>query len=186
VRGTVPGLATPYRLVDLLPAVYREEDPFIGRFTAGLDDVLAPIVATLDCLEAYVDPLLTPDDLLDWLAGWVGAELDEHAPVQARRLGVAAAARLHRQRGTVTGLRGALEVLTGGPVEVVDSGGVTWSQQPDQPAPGSPHPSVTVRLPGGSPVPSRAIDALVRSAKPAHVRHVIEIAALETSEVTDP
>ena len=45
MRGTVPGLPTPYRMAELLPAVYQEEDPFIQRFTGGLDDVLAPLNA---------------------------------------------------------------------------------------------------------------------------------------------
>src|SRR3712207_9317558 len=97
MRGTVAGLPTPYPLVSLLPAVYQEEDPFIGRFTAGLDDVLAPVIATLDCLEAYVDPMLAPEDFLAWVASWVGVILDEHAPMSLHRSAVARAAELHRR-----------------------------------------------------------------------------------------
>jgi phage tail-like protein len=114
MRGTVPGLPSPYPLITLLPAVYQEEDPFVGRFTAGLDDVLAPVIATLDNLDAYVDPMLAPPDFLEWLAGWVGVTVNDNAPVALHRATVARAAELHRMRGTVAGLRTALELLTGG------------------------------------------------------------------------
>jgi phage tail-like protein len=181
MRGTVAGLATPYPLVTLLPAVYQEEDPFVARFTGGLDDVLAPIIATLDSLEAYVDPLLAPEDFLAWLAGWVGVTVNENAPVALHRATVARAAELHRLRGTVAGLKASLELLTGGDVEVEDSGGVASSNIPDTAAPGDPRPwvRVSVRVPkhtGWSPDALRtAVEAAVVAAKPAHVQHIVEV-----------
>ena len=181
MRGTVAGLASPYPLITLLPAVYQEEDPFVARFTAGLDDVLAPVIATLDSLEAYVDPLLAPEDFLAWLAGWVGVTVNANAPVGQHRATVARAAELHRLRGTVEGLRTALELLTGGDVEVTDSGGVVHSDRPGTPAPGDPRPwvRVSVRVPaelGWSPEALRAaVEAAVVAAKPAHVQHVVEV-----------
>ena len=54
-RALVPGLPTPHALGTHLPAVYQE-DPFAQALTAGLDDVLSPIFATLDNLGAYHDP----------------------------------------------------------------------------------------------------------------------------------
>jgi phage tail-like protein len=181
MRGTVIGLATPYPLISLLPAVYQEEDPFIGRFTAGLDDVLAPVIATLDSLEAYVDPRLAPEDFLAWLAGWVGVTVNENAPVALHRSTVARAAELHRMRGTVSGLRTTLELLTGGEVEVVESGGVAWSDRPGTPAPGDATPwlRVVVRIPADtdwSPAALHAaVEAAVVAAKPAHVQHSVEV-----------
>jgi len=181
MRGTVIGLASPYPLATLLPAVYQEEDPFIGRFTAGLDDVLAPVIATLDNLEAYLDPMLAPEDFLAWLAGWVGVTVNENAPVALHRATVARAAELHRLRGTVTGLRSTLELLTGGEVEVTDSGGVARSESPGTPAPGDRHPWVRVVVcvsagTGWSTDALRAaVEAAVVAAKPAHVEHVVEV-----------
>jgi phage tail-like protein len=181
MRGTVIGLATPYPLVTLLPAVYQEEDPFVSRFTAGLDDVLAPVIATLDSLEAYVDPLLAPEDFLAWLAGWVGVTVNANAPVSLHRATVARAAELHRMRGTVTGLRTALELLTGGEVEVTDSGGVAHADRPGTKPPGDPRPWVRVSVcvpadTGWSPDALRAaVEAAVVAAKPAHVQHVVEV-----------
>ena len=122
-RGTVPGLASPYRIAEFLPSVYQEEDPFVLRFTAGLDDVWAPVLATLDNLDAYLDPDLTPEDFLGWLGGWVGAVVDEATPLALRRAAVGQAAALHRSRGTPGGLRALIELLTGGEVQVADSGG---------------------------------------------------------------
>jgi phage tail-like protein len=177
----VPGLASPYPLITLLPAVYQEEDPFVGRFTAGLDDVLAPVIATLDSLEAYVDPLLAPEDFLEWLAGWVGVTVNANAPIGQHRATVARAAELHRLRGTVAGLRTTLELLTGGDVEVTDSGGVAGANQPGTHAPGDPRPwvRVSVRVPadlGWAPDALRAaVEAAVVAAKPAHVQHLVEV-----------
>jgi phage tail-like protein len=181
MRGTVIGLASPYPLVTLLPAVYQEEDPFISRFTAGLDDVLAPVIATLDNLEAYVDPMLAPEDFLGWLAGWVGVTVNENAPVALHRATVARAAELHRLRGTIAGLKSTLELLTGGDVEVTDSGGVARSDRPGTPSPGDARPwvRVAVRVPAGtdwSPGALRAaVEAAVVAAKPAHVEHFVEV-----------
>jgi phage tail-like protein len=181
MRGTVPGLPSPYPLITLLPAVYQEEDPFVGRFTAGLDDVLAPVIATLDNLDAYVDPMLAPPDFLEWLAGWVGVTVNDNAPVALHRATVARAAELHRMRGTVAGLRTALELLTGGEVAVTESGGVAHSDRPGTPAPGDPVPWLRVRVEvppgtGWSPEALRsAVEAAVVAAKPAHVQHVVEV-----------
>ncbi|BCB88716.1 hypothetical protein Psuf_060290 [Phytohabitans suffuscus] len=140
VRGTVPELRMPYPIVGTLPAVYQE-DPFTVRFTAGLDDVLAVIVATLDDIDAYVDPVLAPEDFLDWLAGWTGVTLDERWPVELRRALVAAAVVNYRGRGTLAALRAQLELVTGpGQIELSDNGGVAVSTTPAPTCPGPAPP----------------------------------------------
>jgi hypothetical protein len=48
MRGTVPGLASPHPLGGTLPALYAD-DSFAQRLCDGLDEVLAPVLATLDC-----------------------------------------------------------------------------------------------------------------------------------------
>ena len=180
-RGTVPGLASPYRIAEFLPSVYQEEDPFVLRFTAGLDDVLAPVLSTLDNLDAYVDPHLTPEDFLTWLSGWVGAVVDETTPLALRRAAVAQAAALHRSRGTPDGLRELVELLTGGVVEVADSGGASWSPTPDATPPGEANPWVRVRVSVEQASEQTlaamrsAVEAAVAAAKPAHVAHSVEV-----------
>jgi len=176
MRGTTPGLPSPYPMGTLMPAVYQE-DPFAMRWLEGLDDILAPVIATLDCLDAYVDPHLAPEDFLWWLAGWVGITLDENWPAERARAAVAQAVELYRIRGTVTGLRAYLETLTGGQVTIADSGGVAWSQTPGADLPGEDTPRLAVRVTtADTTLTHDALEALVVAAKPAHVIHRLEIA----------
>ncbi len=176
MRAAVPGLRTPYPLGTLMPAVYQE-DQVTMRWTAGLDDVLAPVISAIDCLSAYIDPMLAPDDFVLWLAGWFGTVLDENWPSSRRRAAVASSVALYRQAGTVSGLRALVELVTGGDVEIADSGGVAWSQAPNTPPPGRNEPMVEIRVrarPGAAQVALKTIDELVAAAKPAHVAHRVE------------
>jgi phage tail-like protein len=177
MRGAVPGLGTPYPIGSLMPAVYQE-DPAAMAWTAGLDEVLAPAISTLDCIGAYVDPLLAPADFIAWLAGWFGTVLDDDWPVRRRRAAVARSVVLFRQSGTVAGLRALVELVTDGEVEIVDSGGVIWSQRPNTPPPGRDEAAVEVRVSAvpGSQLDLKVIDELVAAAKPAHVAHRVEVA----------
>lgn len=176
MRGLAAGLGTSTPVIDQLPAVYQE-DPFTRRFVAGFDEVLAPVLATLDCLVDYFDPYLAPPDFLEWLASWVGIELEESWPVERRRAVVATAVEMYRMRGTVGGLRENLRVLTGGRVEIADSGGVGWSRSPGAEMPGeaSPRLAVRIRVHDPSTVPSDLVDQAVAAAKPAHVVHRVEV-----------
>ncbi|WNV87975.1 phage tail protein I [Umezawaea sp. Da 62-37] len=175
MRGVVAGLSTPHPIGAMLPGVYQEDD-FTMRFTSGLDDVLAPVLLVLDCLESYIDPLLAPPDFLDWLARWVGVDPDEDWPDDRRRAAIAEAVALHSSRGTAGGLRDHLGVATGGIAEVVDSGGVTWSTGPTG-QPETHEPSVHVRVGVRRRTDSlvRSLEALLVSAKPAYVRHTLEV-----------
>jgi phage tail-like protein len=177
MRAEVPGLRSPYPLATLVPA-YLQEDDFVVRMTTGLDDVLAPAISVLDCLEAYVDPLLAPADFVTWLGSWVGAPLDDNWPDDRRRWSVLAACELHRLRGTVPGLRALVSLATGGEVTVTEPGGVERSTSPTG-ADGGPEPDhalvVSVAVDDPSSVRQAALEELVDAAKPAHVPHVIEV-----------
>lgn len=84
MRTGVPGLPTPHPLIEQLPAVYLEQD-FLQRFLAALDDVLAPVLLTIDNLPAHLDPRSAPDDFLAWLAQWVAVEpYEDSAPDRQR------------------------------------------------------------------------------------------------------
>lgn len=176
MRGTVDGLGMPYPLDTLLPAVLQE-DPFIRRFVAGLDDLLACVVSTLDCLAAYVDPLLAPADFLDWLCSWFSEALDANWPPQRRRGFVTQAVETFRTRGTPAGLRAELELSSGGHVEITESGGVAWSLKPDGELPGAALPRLVVRVvvEDVRATDHAALDALINAAKPAHVVHSLEV-----------
>ena len=177
MRATVPGLATPHPIGAALPALYLEDD-FTQRLTAGLDEVLAPVLLTLDCLDAYLDLALAPADFLDWLAGWVAMEVDESWPVPLRREAVRHAVDLHRRRGTVAGVELAVRLLTGGTAQVTETGGVSCSAQPGAAPPEQP-PRARIRVvaPGPETVQVERLRQLVAGMVPAHVPVEVEVAA---------
>jgi phage tail-like protein len=177
-RGLVPGLVNPHPLGEQLPAVFHG-DELAQRLTAALDEVLAPVVSTLDNLDAYVDPDLTPDDFLPWLAGWLGLELDQRWSSAQARAVVAHAVGLFGRRGTLRGLEQIVALRTGGRVSVRDSGGVSWSRTPGAALPGDPVPSVSVTVtgvPDGPPEVVR-IRRIVAAEVPAHVPFTVQVTA---------
>ena len=178
MRAAVDGLPTPVRLVDLLPGIYQD-DHFTGRFTAGFDDVLAPVFGVLDSLEAYIDPYLCPPDFLPWLAQWVGVSLDEDWDEERHRRLVANAIFLHRFRGTIAGLRAEVMLFTGGDVQVTESGGTSWSQTPNGAFTGEEVPRLAVRVLVDDPttVNLKGVEGIVDGAKPAHVVSSVEVVA---------
>jgi phage tail-like protein len=104
------GAASSY--LQYLPAIYQK-DPFLGRFLLIFESILGPIEETIDQIAAYLDPRLTPAELLPWLASWVGLELDENWPPDRQRALVGATVMLYRWRGTRRALRDHLRIYTG-------------------------------------------------------------------------
>jgi phage tail-like protein len=172
-RGLAPNLINTQPIASYLPAMLQADD-FCVRFTQGLDPVLAPVLTTIDNVDAYVDPWLTPPDFLDWLAGWFGLELDATWPEERRRALVANALELGRWRGTVIGLAMLVELYTGAAAEIIDGGAVVASDDPTEPLPGTRLGSVTVRYTGGAGVDGERLRRLVREAVPAHLAVVCE------------
>ncbi|MCS0637532.1 phage tail protein [Streptomyces sp. LP05-1] len=179
-RGSIDGLGSSAPIGAMLPAVYADDD-LAQRFVAGLDEVLAPILNVLDCLDSYFDPALTPADFAQWLGTWVGAETDGTEPEPRLRAAVAAAARLHRVRGTRQGLAEAVRLAFGVTPEISESGGADWNARPLGPFPGAPRPRlhVSLRLPEPAPADLHRLDALVASARPAHMPYTVEVTAAE-------
>ncbi len=179
-RGSVDGLGSSLPLGTMLPAVFADDD-LAQRFVGGLDDVLAPILNVLDCLDTYFDPALTPADFAQWLGTWVGAETDGTEPEPRLRAAVAAAARLHRVRGTRQGLAEAVRLAFGAEPDITESGGAAWNARPLGPFPGTPRPHlhVALRLPDPTPADRHRLDALVAAARPAHMPYTVEVTASE-------
>jgi phage tail-like protein len=176
MRGLLPELTSPHPLGSRLPSVFVDDD-FTQRFLSAFDAALAPVFATLDCLDAYLDPALIPADMLAWLAGWVALELAEEWPEPRQRELVRHAVALHRWRGTARGLVEQVRLVTGGEVAVADSGGCGWSAEPGAPLPGEDRPAVrvTVRVPDPATVDQRRLRAAVAAAVPAHVATTVEV-----------
>jgi phage tail-like protein len=180
MRTGIAGLPTPHPIRERLPGIYLDDD-FTTRFTEALDEVLAPVFATLDCFSDYLDPHLASEDFLAWLAGWVAFPLDESWAAGQRRELVAHAVELHRWRGTRRGLEAHVRLLTdGGDVEVLDSGGCTWSERAGAPLPGSGGPArVTVRVGVADPssVDRDRLRAAIVELVPAHVTVDVDVTA---------
>lgn len=175
MRGTLAGLATPHPLGRTLPGLYQDDD-FTQRLCAGLDEVLAPVVATLDGLPAYLDPGTSPTDVLAWLAGWTGVVLDDATPPDRRREQVRRAAELHRWRGTARGVREAVRLWCGCEAEVSESGAAAWSAEPGAQLPGDPVPALLVRVRStGGQLDLDLLETVVTASKPAHVPHRVEV-----------
>ncbi|MEU9955886.1 phage tail protein [Streptomyces sp. NPDC050982] len=180
MRGSVDGLGSSAPIGMMLPAVFADDD-LAQRFVGGLDDVLAPILAVLDCLDSYFTPALAPVDFTRWLAGWVGAETDGTEPDDRLRAAVAAAAYLHRVRGTSRGLSEAIRLVFGVAPEITESGGAAWNARPLGPVPGdrSPRLHVTLRLSDPTRADEHRLDSLVAAARPAHMPYTVQVTAAE-------
>jgi phage tail-like protein len=176
MRGVVEGLPSPHPIGHTLPALYQE-DEFALRLTAAFDEVWAPVLSVLDNLTAYLDPALAPLDFVDYLARWVGVELDETWPEERQRALVAQAVELYRWRGTVHGLAALVAIYAGVEPEIEESGGANWSPTPGGELPGSAEPSLIVRVRVADPstVDSARLEAIVAAAKPAHIPHQVEV-----------
>jgi phage tail-like protein len=186
-RRLIEGLASPHPVGAALPALYRQEEAgFTQRFVSSFDDALAPVFCTLDNFGAYLDPALAPADFLGWLGGWLGLVLDETWTREQRRRLLERAGELFSWRGTVRGLSELIELTTGATPEIVESGGVAWSADPDQPPPGQAEPLLIVRVHATAPVGAapegraegvdlRRLEALVAVARPAHVPFSVEV-----------
>jgi phage tail-like protein len=168
----------------LLPGMLAD-DEFAQRFASAFDTILAPVLATLDCIDSYFDPWLAPKDFLEWLATWVAIELDELLPQDRQRLLVSEAVRLYRMRGTAIGLAEQIAIYTGLEVEITESGGSTWSAAPGGAPPGENYPRLTVKLITSDPgsVDVNRVNVLVSASKPAHLPHTIELGAEESGGV---
>jgi phage tail-like protein len=182
MRGVIPGYASPWATIDRLPGLYQD-DQLARELTGALDEVIAPALGVIDNFPAYLDPATTPDDFLDWLAGWVGLLLDETWPIERRRAFVAVAAQLYRNRGTSAGLAMHVRLLTGGEVEIEESGGSSWSATSGGAVPGTPDFHITVRVkpPAKVKIDTTRLEALVAAAKPAHVTHAVEVVGATAS-----
>jgi phage tail-like protein len=178
MRGTIDGLDSPHPLGSQLPAMFLA-DAFAQQLCGGLDEVLAPVVATLDSWPAYLDPATAPEDALGWLAGWLGLTLDNNQPEERRRDLLAAGVELLSRRGTVLGLRDAVRAYLDLDAEISEPGGAHWSSNPGTPLPGTRGGELLVRVRVADPasVDPRRLDAVVQAVVPAHIRFRVEVVA---------
>lgn len=181
-RGHVEGLATPWAIAGQLPGALQEDD-LCQRMMAAFDEVMAPIFVTLDCFDAYLDPKLAPEDFVEWLASWVGVEIDETWTLERRRQLIRDAVVLYRMRGTAAGLAAHVRLYAGVGPEIEESGACAWSQTADHPIPGRSSPDLTVRVhvEDQAGVRQSTLSRIVGASRPAHIPYRVEIVVAGTA-----
>ncbi len=115
VRSVRAGYPT-HDLLQRLPRTFSREPAvasFLTRFLAMFEGTLADLDGRAGERQILVDPRATPEELLPWLASFVGLVLDERWPDAARRTLVSEAAELFRFRGTPRALGRMLEIYLG-------------------------------------------------------------------------
>ncbi|MBD2189409.1 phage tail protein [Pseudanabaena mucicola] len=102
--------------LDFLPDIYREVD-FVGRMLKIFEECLEPDVNILNSLWAYLDPMLAPEEMLPFLAHWVGWEIEPILGLERQRYLIKQAMQIYRWRGTRRGLRFYIHLFTGLPLD---------------------------------------------------------------------
>jgi phage tail-like protein len=110
LRAWSPRFSYPNRF---LPAVYREDNaagPFLERWLANIENTLTQIEDRVVNVQALFDARTVPAQALAWLAGWFDIAFDPEWDERRQRLFVKRAMDFFQWRGTVHGLRLALEL----------------------------------------------------------------------------
>lgn len=107
---------------DLLPAIYREEPQsadFTERFVALFDATIEELESASTRFPALLEGARTPADALPWTASFLDLALDKSWSEQVRRNVLRAAPELFRKRGTLGGLKRALELVFGAELAIL-------------------------------------------------------------------
>lgn len=98
---------------EYLPAVYGEQArsaDLLDRYLANPEGLLTALEARIADVQTLLDHRTTPEDYLDWLAGWVGAALHADWEPHRKRVFLERANDLFRTRGTIRGLVAAVRL----------------------------------------------------------------------------
>lgn len=89
---------------------------FLDRFLSLFEGVLTPLEEEVAGAHRLTRPDTAPAHALDWIASWIGAEIDPALSENARRRLLTHSVQLWRRRGTLPGLHKVLEIVTEGGV----------------------------------------------------------------------
>lgn len=100
----------------LPPTALQRSTPedFLERFLDNFEGILTSLEDRISSAYLLTDPRTTPEEALEWLGSWIGLTFDTGYPAERRRTLLRAAPELYRKRGTLQGLRSALDIATGG------------------------------------------------------------------------
>jgi phage tail-like protein len=102
--------------LDHLPAVYRETpkaEDFTERFLALFDASIGDLDGIIERYPALLDPSGVPEQLLPWLGTFFDIGFDSTWNADKRRQILRAAPQLYRQRGTLAGMKNAINLVFG-------------------------------------------------------------------------
>lgn len=160
-----PPARHPQWLINQLPVGMLQSDFFV-RFVSIFQELGSVLMEDADLVRHIADASVTPVPMISHLASWIGIDtIDKSLPEKLQRVILASSAKALAHRGTVHGLRGYLEMLSGGPAEVLDGGGV-WSEG-EAPADVA---WVRMTVQGTGHLSEDEFVAMVRDEIPAHVR----------------
>jgi phage tail-like protein len=150
-----------------MPSVYQDPpEGFLMRFLEGLEQVLDPRLAIVECLGSYIARDLAPSGMVLELSEWLGLDLTDVPPDTSRSI-LAAASELALQRGTKAGLSLLLGLcLPAVTFELTDSPNPPASEA----ASGATSATLTVRTGSElSPAQERTVRRVVAAQCPLHV-----------------
>lgn len=177
-RGAIPGLPSPFPVIETLPAMLQE-DPFLQRMMPAFDSVLAPVINVLDCYDAYLDPALAPMDFVRYMGSWVAANFDTSWSDAGIRHAVATVIEDSAWRGTAQSIIRTLRGYGATDITVDEPGSVTVSPAHTDPAswPDAPPPVITVRyrVPDSATEADAKLREVVADIIPSHVVVNIEV-----------
>lgn len=144
-----------HRLLSYLPRAWSRDDrdvDFLQRFLASPEAIVHELDERAAAREVLLDPRATPQEVLPWLASFVGLTLDRRWSLDARRTLISEAFTLLRRRGTPWMLGRVIEIYLRHPVVLIEQwrlrggvGGVTlggrqhrWPAAPRQGDPSVP------------------------------------------------
>ncbi len=158
-------------LIQQLP-VGMVDDDFLVRFLSIFQDVTNTVFHQLDTLPHMFDPTVAPDAMVRQMGNWIGIDaIDPSLPDVLQRETVLQYAKLLPWRGTRRGMMDLLEAISGGPVTVIDSGGVYHEGE----APAAP-PHVRLEAESTGWLDDAGLVQIVRDELPATVTFELVIA----------
>jgi phage tail-like protein len=110
--------------LDHLPSVYRRDDgptQFLARWLTLFRGALGDREQVLDDMSRLFDANTTPEDKLQWLAGWLAFELPRMKTASDWRQLLPIISRLYERRGTPFGIREICELYSGARPRLVEA-----------------------------------------------------------------
>jgi phage tail-like protein len=110
-------------LLRRLPKTYSRDAEmvsFITRYLSMFDGTLTELDGRAADRDVLINPNAAPEEVMPWLASFVGLVLDLRWPAQARRTLIREAIQLFRFRGTVPAMKRFLEIYLGFSVVIIE------------------------------------------------------------------